>query len=511
MPLETIFSANSGVASSPVLQGVLTLFAVAVFLYFFTKDGLYPGFPLIRMEDKAPMSWAKAQKEWNANAHRIVKKGLEQVKGGFQVITAIGPRIILPNKFAEEIRNDPHLSFSEGISKEFFSEYPGFEAFKIIKERDILQEVTRIKLTQSLNFITEDLAEEASSAFKDTIGDDAEWKEITFKPTVMELVARVSSRVFIGPEGCANKEWLAIFKQYTVDSFAAARDLRTWSPLLRPIVHWFLPSCRQLRREMRAARRIVEPIISARRAGAAGGKAAKTADAIGWMDECARGRPFDVAAAQLTLAVAATHTTTDLATLAMFQLCARPEWFEVLRAEVVEVLGRDGWRKAALQRLRLMDSFVKETQRLQHETKAALTRLAKQEVTLSDGTVIPRNSMLMIATEKAMDPAIFPDAEAFDGRRFLDMRERPGQENKWQLVTTSVEHLGFGHGTHACPGRFFAANEIKVLLIFMLMKYDWKFPDGQGMPEMRRFAMEKIVSPQAKLLVRRRKEEIALD
>lgn len=137
MSLETIFSANNGVASSPVLQGVLTLLAVAVFLYFFTKDGLYPGFPLIRMEDKAPMSWAKAQKEWNANAHRIVKKGLEQVcigivaslarswtdayclqvKGGFQVITAIGPRIILPNKFAEEIRNDPHLSFSEGISK----------------------------------------------------------------------------------------------------------------------------------------------------------------------------------------------------------------------------------------------------------------------------------------------------------------------------------------------------------------------------------------------------------
>ena len=34
------------------------------------------------------------------------------------------------------------------------------------------------------------------------------------------------------------------------------------------------------------------------------------------------------------------------------------------------------------------------------------------------------------------------------------------------------------HGKHACPGRFFAANEIKILLVYALMNYDIKIPDG---------------------------------
>lgn len=131
-------------------------------------------------------------------------------------------------------------------------------------------------------------------------------------------------------------------------------------------------------------------------------------------------------------------------------------------------------------------------------------------MTLSDGTVIPKNATLMATTERQMDPELFADPESFDGRRFLDLRGRPGEENKWQLTTTSGNLLGFGHGTQACPGRFFAANEIKVLLVFMLMKYEWKFPEGQGMPKMGRFAQERIVNPDARVLVRRRKAEIEL-
>lgn len=43
---------------------------------------------------------------------------------------------------------------------------------------------------------------------------------------------------------------------------------------------------------------------------------------------------------------------------------------------------------------------------------------------------------------------------------------------KHQSITTGSENLSFGHGQHACPGRFFASNEIKVLLVEMLKRYD---------------------------------------
>lgn len=48
----------------------------------------------------------------------------------------------------------------------------------------------------------------------------------------------------------------------------------------------------------------------------------------------------------------------------MTQLARHPDMFQPLRDEIVEVLGRDGLKKTALYNLKLMDSFIKECQRL---------------------------------------------------------------------------------------------------------------------------------------------------
>jgi len=53
----------------------------------------------------------------------------------------------------------------------------------------------------------------------------------------------------------------------------------------------------------------------------------------------------------------------------------------------------------------------------------------------------------------------------------------------YNLVSTSADYQPFGHGRHACPGRFFAANELKLLLAYMVLNYDIelleKRPEGQ--------------------------------
>jgi cytochrome P450 len=43
--------------------------------------------------------------------------------------------------------------------------------------------------------------------------------------------------------------------------------------------------------------------------------------------------------------------------------------------------------------------------------------------------------------------------------------------------------LNFGHGNHACPGRFFASNEIKIVLIELLRNWDFRFLERKGRPE----------------------------
>lgn len=76
-----------------------------------------------------------------------------------------------------------------------------------------------------------------------------------------------------------------------------------------------------------------------------------------------------------------------------------------------------------------------------------MTRRVEEAVTLSDGTRLPKGSHISMPTFQMYDKRFWgPDAEKFNGHRFLNMRNQPGQENRWQFVSTSAEHMGFGHG-----------------------------------------------------------------
>lgn len=90
----------------------------------------------------------------------------------------------------------------------------------------------------------------------------------------------------------------------------------------------------------------------------------KYSDAIGWMVECARGRKIDYAAAQLSFSLAAIHLSSETMTMCLLQLCDMPELIEPLREECLHVLEHSGWTKQALQEMRLLDSFMRESQRM---------------------------------------------------------------------------------------------------------------------------------------------------
>ncbi len=137
-------------------------------------------------------------------------------------------------------------------------------------------------------------------------------------------------------------------------------------------------------------------------------------------------------------------------------------------------------------------------------------RYIEKKVTLSDGTVLPRGSRVVVAGGFA-DPETYEDPGRFDAARFLRMRERPGQQSGWQFVATSPAHLLFGHGQHACPGRFFASNEVKITLCHLLIRYDWRFVPGEGRPAPRLFEAGRSVDAESRVQARRRVPEIDLD
>lgn len=108
-------------------------------------------------------------------------------------------------------------------------------------------------------------------------------------------------------------------------------------------------------------------------------------------------------------------------------------------------------------------------------------------ITLSNGQVVPAGVMIEIPTVSInSDAAVFPDADQFDPLRFYKLRKKARDEGSVeaaalnQFVSINQSSLTFGYGRHACPGRFFAAKEMKMIVAHALLKYDFMLSEGSS-------------------------------
>lgn len=133
------------------------------------------------------------------------------------------------------------------------------------------------------------------------------------------------------------------------------------------------------------------------------------------------------------------------------------------------------------------------------------------DITLPNGQFIPKGTRLACSTDRRLSPEVYPDPLTFKGDRFKEWRGTE-KDNRAHLVSTGPASPGFGHGTHGCPGRFFAANEIKVALCHLLMKYDWQLGDDAASTESFVYGLGIVANPGAKVKVKRRVDvEVDID
>lgn len=208
-----------------------------------------------------------------------------------------------------------------------------------------------------------------------------------------------------------------------------------------------------------------------------------------------------------------------------------PEYVEPLRQEVESVLDLDGNidRKAFGQLVKL-DSIMKESQRfnplllskfvpaflnadwiLLNLLLVTFERVIHTPYRLSDGFVIPAHTQIGIPTSSLlMDPALYPDPTRYDAFRFSKIRTHRADTDaasRAQYAASSPSSMSFGFGRHACPGRFFAANEIKAIMGYLLLNYDMKFPEGKEQrPESLLFETQYLPNSKATVMFKRRKE-----
>lgn len=274
-------------------------------------------------------------------------------------------------------------------------------------------------------------------------------------------VTRVNGRGFVGKEICRNKAWIEASIQYTTDAFVGSQKLKQWSLPMRPIVAMFLPETRRLRQFHAVAKRLLVPVIRDRYRKQSDPSYKKPVDMIQWiMDQGAKEvsppSPETQAELQMLIGLAGISTSTSAATQAILDLAARPEYIAPLREEAEQMFKASDGRpqKKHLNALPLLDSFLKESQRLNPPDMITYDRVINTPITLDNGLHLPKGSRIGVpAWHISLSKENHPDALEFQGFRFAAHQpdsddKKPRQQR--HLVSTSPSMMHFGHGKRKC-------------------------------------------------------------
>lgn len=404
-----------------------------------------------------------------------------------------GDTILLPPTEYSWITDQPdeNLSNLAQLVEELQTDATLAEPF-VVNSRLHLTVITR-DLTRQLTNLTDEVHDEVSASIDDEWGTDTtEWKAINPFVTIIEVVARTSSRVFVGKKLARNRELNKAAMDFAATVMPTAIFLRRFPASIRPVLAPVFGFSNKSYRKKIAA--IIGPEIAARQheARVAPEKANSLSqhnDFLQWVinmssvsDDPKDNEASIIAQRLMIVNFAAIHTSSITLTNAIYNLVSSPEYdsiIKTLRDEIVEVLSstEDGkWSKHAVSNLRKLDSFMRESTRISPISVFAMTRkvVAPGGITSPiSKTFLPEGSSVAIpGLAIHRDPELYDEPDVFKPFRFVDMRDQTNAN--LNMSTTSLQYATFGHGRHACPGRFFATLELKLMLACMVQNYDFE-------------------------------------
>ncbi|KAH9036349.1 cytochrome P450 [Lactarius pseudohatsudake] len=487
---------------------VALFFVVSLLASWYRRDPLLDAIPTVGFSDPI-LSYFSALR-FNIDGLPMLKYGYENERQGVFRIATFRRWMVLVSgpELVKDIRKAPDdvLSTKASMAELLQLEYT-LGPFKT--NRDYHIDVIRSKLIRNVAPTFKELRDElirSSDASIPMHGDD--WVKVPVLETVQRVVSATSNRVFVGSPLCRDQGYLNLNLNFAINVVKSAAIIGMFPKPLKPIAARFLFNLQsQIRQEMEYIRPMVEERF-ARMEEFGDDWDDKPNDMLMWLMSESKGAERsleDLAMRMLVVNFVAIHTTSQAFTIVLYRLLSNPEYIEPLRHEVETAVAEEGWTKAGMDKMHKIDSLLRESQRV--DTILSLLRIALRPFTFSNGVTVPAGTLVAVPSAAVhMDGEIYPNPEEFDGFRFAKLRERDGVAVAGhQATSTSAEYLTFGHGRHACPGRFFAANEVKVLLAHVIVTYDIKFEEGKQAP--RSFIINSIRIPgKANAMFRKRQK-----
>ncbi|KAF8446215.1 cytochrome P450 [Boletus edulis BED1] len=442
------------------------------------------------------------------NARNVIQEGYEKYKSApFKVAEPNRWTVILSSReHVEELAKSNELSFVEAINDQIQIEYSLGHG---VHHNPYHASVIRLNLTRNLEVLYPHIRDEIVTSFTDLLDlSENEWKSVPAFSIIQKIVCRTTNRAFTGLPLCRDPDWIDLNIRCTVDMIAGGVIIGLFPKFMRPLAARLLtrvPQC------IRRGAKLLGPIIEERQEyldeyGTEWDD--KPNDFLSWLMDEAEGAELTVDRLTRRILVsnfAAIHTTSNGFTQALFYLAANPQYIPPLREEVEGIVQKEGWSKSAVGKMRKVDSFLKECLRFEGVLFASLPRKALKDFTFSDGTFVPKGTLIAAAAVSIHhNKDVYENPDIFEPFRFAGMHDEDGSRSKHQCTSTSADFLPFGHGRQACPGRFFATNELKLMLAHVVVTYDVKLQDNETYPPSWHIGSFISANSHAKVLFRNR-------
>ncbi|KAI2603775.1 ent-kaurene oxidase [Hypoxylon sp. NC1633] len=428
-----------------------------------------------------------------------------------------GKFLIIPPKYVKEIYSLPEsvLDVTKTADESIQTAWTVWD--DLITDVPLHMHVVRNQITRNLGLLTPAIGHELKKGFEREWGTSTtQWKSIHPWTTALRITAGAANAAFCGPPLCSDMEFLERLGTHAMVLFMGSIVISATPKPVRfitgHIIGWTIYFL--LQRIMRIAVPVVQQRLdnTARLRADPSHPWVPPDDGLQWIiDEAyAGGDPRQLEVKRLTHRLIfvndiSMHSTGYTASNVIRDLVRQDPSFgyiEALRHESSKVLNEAGgsWTRQAVAQLHLVDSTIRESMRLSPFFSAGLPRtvIRTDGVTIDhDGSthILPRGTLLGLPVEAIhRDEAHYTDAESFLPFRFADpkcvravMAGAAGPPIKEQTeavegspktktsATVDDTFLSFGFGKHACPGRFFALNELKIFVAHMVLHYDFEY------------------------------------
>ncbi|KAG0639497.1 cytochrome P450 [Tuber brumale] len=428
--------------------------------------------------------WFKTHYNWVHDPVSILKEGQEKYgKYGksFRITSPTKDRIVFSNtEVVQELKDLPEtiLSFRHAGDELVQSAYTFHEGiFQDTYHIDLI----RKNMTEKLSNLLPEISDEIQEVLGNLTNYGNEWTNVNILNMSVELISRVTSRIFVGIPLCHNQEYLDSISQFSIKVTNCARILE--------FLPWFM--CRIVARFFLKKDAVQQVIIKH-----LGGifktrqemkklwpnSPSTTSDAIQWILDTA---PLETSILKLIqklmfLNFASIHTSSITLAHVLYDMAENPEFQDPVCTEIEVVLKAEGgWTKQGLTKMKKLDSVLRESSRMNGIGLITAIRKVLTPHTFIDGTYVPKGAWVCVLMPQVhYSPALYKNPETFDGFRFYKMRQEEGKVHQYQLASPGLDYLAFGIGKNSCPGRFFATNELKISLAYILYNYKLRLNGG---------------------------------